>query len=107
MDFENFDKRYWWGIFAVAGALIAVRSISDYPVFLVGLGLMFFGAGQTVNRPQKTEIFRGDTVGSYITKRTNPWKAKPFGLALESLGILCFAAGLLSLLGFFKVPFKS
>jgi hypothetical protein len=101
-DFD-FDKRYWWSLFAAAGAAIAVRSISDHAVFLIGLGLMFFGAGQTVNRPQKTEIFRGDMVGSYITKRTNPWKPKRFGLVLEGIGILLFVVGLSAF--FFKVPF--
>jgi hypothetical protein len=94
-DLQDFNFKHPWALIAAAGAVIAAGSAASFvPGLLMGLGLLFFGVGEWINHPQHTEIIRGETVGSYITHKTNPWKPKPFGLLLDALGIGLFGYGL-------------
>jgi hypothetical protein len=94
---ENFNLRHWWNLLGVAGAAIAVASVQlepgllTGPGLLIGLGLLSLGVGEWKNH-QRTEITRGDVVGSYMTTRSNPWKPKPLGLVLDVIGVglVCF-----------------
>jgi hypothetical protein len=96
---EDFNLKYWWNLLGAAGAAIAVASVTAQfvPGFAIGLGLLFFGAGEWVNHPRRTEIVRGEMPGSYITTRSNPWKPKPFGLLLDAVGIGLFGFGVFRL----------
>ena len=47
MDLDRFKPDHWWNVVAVAGGLIAVAAVPAQFVaaFLIGLGLLLFGAG--------------------------------------------------------------
>jgi hypothetical protein len=83
----------WWSLMGVAGALIAAASVNQQnPVGMYfGAALLLGGIGEWICRPQKTEIFKGPTFGSTITKRTNPWKPKPLGIAFDIAALAAFA----------------
>jgi hypothetical protein len=100
------DVKNWWTLMGIAGALIAIASAPKPFVqgLLIGLGLMFFGAGEWINHPQRTEITTGQRPGDYITHKTNPWKPKSFGLLLDVLGVILFALGVLALFTFAQIP---
>ena len=48
MELEDFKPDNWWSILTVAGGLIAIAAVpvQFISAFLIGLGLLFFGAGQ-------------------------------------------------------------
>ena len=84
---------------AVAGGLIAVAAVPAQFVaaFLIGLGLLLFGAGEWVNHPHQTQVKGAKVVGLYKAT-SNPWKPKVLGILMDGLGIALFALGFLRLL---------
>jgi|SRR5450631_4500082 hypothetical protein len=99
MDLDRFKPDHWWNVMAVAGGLIAVAAVSQQFVaaFLIGLGLLLFGAGEWVNHPRQTQVKGAKVVG--ISKVTgNPWKPKVHGILLNVLGIGLFWLGMFRLL---------
>jgi hypothetical protein len=99
MDLDRFKPDYWWNVVAVAGGLIAVAAVPAQFVaaFLIGLGLLFFGAGEWVNHPRQTQMKGAKVVGLYKVT-SNPWKPKVHGILMDGLGIALFALGFLRLL---------
>jgi hypothetical protein len=83
----------WWSLSAGAGFTITVASIyQQNPVGMYfGAGLLLIGVGEWICRPQKTEVFNGPTPGSFITRRSNPWKPKPIGIIFDVLGAASLA----------------
>jgi len=92
---KKFDFEHWWNLVAAAGAIIAVASITEkfVPGFPIGLGLLFFGVGESANHPRRTEI-KGVTLGNIYKITGNPWKPKVFGLFLDAFGVGLFGLGL-------------
>ena len=99
MDLDRFKPDHWWNVVAVAGGLIAVAAVPVQFVaaFLIGLGLLFFGAGEWVNHPRQTQVKGAVVIGIYKVTG-NPWKPNVFGLLLDAFGIGLFGFGLLRLL---------
>jgi hypothetical protein len=99
MDLDRFKPDHWWNVVAVAGGLIAVAAVSQQFVaaFLIGLGLLLFGAGEWVNHPRQTQVKGAKVVGLYKVTG-NPWKPKARGILMDVLGIGLFGLGLLRLL---------
>jgi hypothetical protein len=106
MDLKDFETKYWWGLLGAAGALISIASAPKpfVPGFVIGLGLLFLGTGEWINRPTRTEITRGEIVGSYIKTESNPWRAKPHGIAFDVLGVVGLAVGFYLLYRFVAFP---
>jgi hypothetical protein len=103
MDLDRFKADHWWNVVAFAGGVIAVGAVSAQFVaaFLIGLGLLAFGAGEWFNHPPRTEIARSNIVNIYAKTRSNPWKPKVQGILLDALGIALFGFGFFRL---FAVP---
>jgi hypothetical protein len=95
-DLNKFNVAHWWILLGGAGAVIAPTSITVQfvPGFLMGLGLLFFGVGEWINRPQRTEIQTSKIVGTYIKTTNNPWKPTVVGVVFDALGIGLFLFGL-------------
>jgi hypothetical protein len=94
MDLDRFKPDHWWNVVAFAGGLIAVAAVPSQFVaaFLIGLGLLFFGAGEWVNHPRQTQVKGAKVVGLYRVT-SNPWKPKVHGILMDGLGISLFALG--------------
>jgi hypothetical protein len=99
MDLDAFKFDHWWHVVAIAGGLIAVAAVRAQFVaaFLIGLGLLFFGAGEWVNHPRQTQVKGAKVVGIYKVTG-NPWKPKVHGILLNVLGIGLFWLGMFRLL---------
>jgi hypothetical protein len=67
MDLDAFKLDHWWHVVAMAGGLIAVAAVPGQfaAAFLIGLGLLFFGAGEWVNHPRQTQVKGAKVVGIY------------------------------------------
>ena len=67
MDLDSFKPDHWWNVLAKAGGLIAVAAVPAQfaAAFLIGLGLLFLGAGEWVNRPRQTRVKGANVVGLY------------------------------------------
>jgi hypothetical protein len=99
MDLDAFKLDHWWHVVAIAGGLIAVAAVPVQFVaaFLIGLGLLFFGAGEWVNHPRQTQVKGAKVVGIYKVTG-NPWKPKVHGILMDALGIGLFGLGIFRLL---------
>ena len=86
----------WWNLIGAAGALLAVGSVAAQFVagVLMGLGLLFFGAGEWGNHAERVTRFDGVIVD------LNPWHPYVFGLLLDAIGIGLFGFGLYRLVAF-------
>ena len=95
-DLKDFNFQHWWTLMAAAGAAIAVASISvQYtPSFLIGLGLLFFGVGEWVNRPRQPYKQTVEGMLGFRMVSANPWKPNVFGLILDAIGFGLFGLGL-------------
>jgi hypothetical protein len=99
MDLDAFKLDHWWHFVAIAGGLIAVAAVPGQfaAAFLIGLGLLFFGAGEWVNHPRQTQVKGAKVVGIYKVTG-NPWKPKVHGLLMDALGIGLLGLGIFRLL---------
>jgi hypothetical protein len=99
MDLDAFKLDHWWHVVAIAGGLIAVAAVPGQfaAAFLIGLGLLFFGAGEWVNHPRQTQVKGAKVVGIYKVTG-NPWKPKVHGILMDALGIGLFGLGIFRLL---------
>jgi hypothetical protein len=99
MDLDRFKPDHWWNVVAVAGGLIAVAAVPAqfFAAFLIGLGLLLFGAGEWVNHPRQTQVKGAKVVGLYKVT-SNPWKPKVHGILMDGLGIAFLALGIFQLL---------
>jgi hypothetical protein len=99
MDLDRFKPDHWWNVVAVAGGLIAVAAVPAQFVaaFVIGMGLLFFGAGEWVNHPRQTQVKGAKVVGLYKVIG-NPWKPTVHGILMDGIGIALFALGFLQLL---------
>jgi hypothetical protein len=99
MKLEDFKPDKWWSILAVTGGLIAIAAVPAQFIsaFLIGLGLLFFGAGESINRARRTDT-RGSAVISLYKVTHNPWRPTLLGLILDALGIFLFGVGVFWLL---------
>src|SRR5271154_2805290 len=99
MDLDSFKPDHLWNVVAIAGGLIAVAAVPAQfaAAFLIGLGLLFFGAGEWVNRPRQSQVKGAKVVGIYKVTG-NPWKPKVQGLLMDALGIGLFGLGVFRLL---------
>jgi hypothetical protein len=79
----------WWSLLGAAGAVIAAASINQQnPAgMFFGAGLLLVGVGEWICRPQRTEVIRGPSPGTYITHRSNPWRPKPLGILFYLVGL--------------------
>jgi hypothetical protein len=93
---KKFDLQHWWNVVVAAGAVIAVVFFMAQLThgFLLGLGLLLFGTGERINHPMRSEIVRGEIVGSSITTESNPREPKGLGVSLDAIGIGLFGIGL-------------
>jgi hypothetical protein len=94
-DFMNFPQ--WSKLIAAAGALIAIGSVSmgrPLGYFLIGLGLLFFGVGETVNRTERKEKETKEGMLGFRMVTVYPWKPTAFGLAMDIIGIGLFLFGI-------------
>ncbi|HKM87596.1 MAG TPA: hypothetical protein VJX48_03240 [Xanthobacteraceae bacterium] len=96
MESLSLDLKRWWNLIAAAGALLAVASVAVQfvPGVLMGLGLLFFGAGEWGNHAIHVKRSSDTVVESY------PWYPYPFGLLLDAIGIGLFGFGLYRLEAF-------
>jgi hypothetical protein len=93
---KNFNIEKWWNLLVAAGVVItgAAAVPRFVPLVLMGIGLVFIGAGESANHPLWTDI-----KGPPLRKvHHHPWKPKPAGLILDAIGIALFGAGLFLLL---------
>jgi hypothetical protein len=99
MDLDSFKPDHWWNIVAAAGAVIAVAAVPAQftAAFLIGLGLLLFGAGEWVNRPRQTQV-KGTKVVGIFKVTGNLWKPKVHGILMDALGIGLFGLGFFRLL---------
>ena len=95
MDLDRFKPDHWWNVVAVAGGLIAVAAVPAqfFAAFLIGLGLLLFGAGEWLNHPRQTQVKGAKVVGLYKVT-SNPWKPKVHGILMDGLGIAFLALGI-------------
>jgi hypothetical protein len=100
MDLDSFKPDHWWNVVAVAGGLIAVAAVPAQftAAFLIGLGLLLFGAGEWINRPRQTRVKGAKVVGLYKVTG-DPWKPKVHGILMDAGGIGLFGLGVFRLLG--------
>jgi hypothetical protein len=79
----------WWSLLGAAGAMITAASINQQnPAgMFFGVGLLLVGVAEWICRPQRTEIIRGPNPGTFITRRSNPWKPKPLGILFDLIGL--------------------
>ena len=100
MELEDFKPDNWWSILTVAGGLIAIAAVpvQFISAFLIGLGLLFFGAGESINRAKRIDI-KGSTVVGLYKVTNNPWRPTALGLILDAVGIFLFGFGAFWLLG--------
>lgn len=90
---DELDKfANWWTLLGVAGVAITAAAVNQQnPVGMYfGAALLLGGVGEWICRPQRTEIFNGPMPGSFITKKSNPWKPKPLGILFDLAGVLAF-----------------
>jgi apolipoprotein N-acyltransferase len=89
---------HWWKLIAVAGALLAIAAtpVQFAAGGLVGLGILFFGAGEWINHPVQQSIGMG--YGSVWKGTSYPWNPRPLGIVLDALGILLFFIGLIKII---------
>jgi hypothetical protein len=94
--FKKFDLKHWWNLLAAAGAIIAAAFFMAQLThgFLLGLGILLFGAGERINHQQPSEIVRDEIVDSSITNKSNPREPNLFGLTLDALGIVLIVVSL-------------
>jgi hypothetical protein len=99
MDLDRFKPDHWWNVVAFAGGLIAVAAVWQqfFAAFLIGLGLLLFGAGEWVNHPRQTQV-KGAKVLDLYKVTGNPWKPKVQGILMDGLGIALFVLGFFRLL---------
>jgi hypothetical protein len=99
MKLEDLKSDHWWSVMAIAGGLIAVAAVpvQFISAFLIGLGIMFFGAGEWVNHPRQTQIKGAAGIGTYKVTG-NPWKPKVHGILMDAVGIGLFGFGIFRLL---------
>jgi hypothetical protein len=86
---------------AAAGGLIAVAALWQQfiPAFPIGLGLLFFGVGEWINHPPRTEIARSVVVNIQTKTRSNSWRPTVLGVILDAFGVGVFVFGVVQLLG--------
>lgn len=94
-DLKKFAN--WWSLLGVAGGSIAAVSITQHFTsgFWIGLGLLFFGAGEWNNHGE--EGSRKVTIEGLSGFRTVPFfprKSTILGLVLDAIGIASFAFGI-------------
>src|SRR5260370_35442623 len=91
----NFPQ--WSKLIAAAGALIAIGSVStgrQLGYFLIGLGLLFFGVGETVNRPDQKQKETKEGMVGFRMVTVYPWRPTAFGLGMDIVGIGLFWSGI-------------
>lgn len=60
--FKGWHLEHWWRLLAAAGALIVLTSIPTKfsAGIFIGLGLLFFGVGEWINRPGEKTVEKID-----------------------------------------------
>lgn len=93
MALEKFDLEHWWKASVAAGVALAVAAaaIGHNALLLIGVGFLCFGVGEWINRPIQQALHRGHGVQGVIT--SYPWRPKPFGLAMDTIGVVAFCIG--------------
>jgi hypothetical protein len=86
-DLKKFAN--WWSLLGAAGALITAASINQQnPAgMFFGVSLLLVGVGEWICRPTRTEVIRGPNPGTFINRRSNPWKPKPLGIVFDLIGL--------------------
>lgn len=99
MDELKVNLKQWWILLGAGGIVVAGASATKpfIPGFLIGLGLLFFGAGEWANHPIQLKRSGGVTTESYPW---NPWHSYCFGLLLDVVGIGLLAFGFCRLVAF-------
>jgi hypothetical protein len=95
MDLDRFKADHWWNVVAFVGGLIAVAAVPErfFAAFLIGLGLLSFGIGESINRAQRAEIARSVVVSIRPKPASNLWKPRLHGIILDILGMGLFGIG--------------
>lgn len=91
---SKWNLEHWWKLLAAAGGLMAATSTPTVfvPGLLIGLGLLFFGIGEWINRPIQMKRSGGVITESY------PWRFSFLGVAIDVIGVGLFAFGMFKLL---------
>jgi len=87
-DFKLLDE--WYKAVIAAGAVLAVPAITvqNGPALTFATGLLLFGIGEFINHPFRTTLVRDGLTTGVISGRKR--SSKPFGLALDVVGLgLC------------------
>jgi hypothetical protein len=95
---NNLNLEHWWkACFAGGIALsVAAAAIGQNGLILVGIGFACFGVGEWFNRPVQQGIHVGNGMRGVVT--SYPWQPKPFGLAVDGVGIVLFFIGVYRLI---------
>lgn len=93
---KDFNFQHWWTLLAAAGSLIAVASIpTKFSLgFIMGLSLLFFGVGEWINRPRRTQKETVKGLQGFRTFDVFPWQFNLFGLIFEIIGVGLFGFSL-------------
>jgi hypothetical protein len=88
---------HWWSLLAVGGAIIAAAFFVAQLIdgFLLGLGLLLFGAGERIKHHRCNESMRYDVVESCNAYEMKCEEANCSALLLDAFGIELVVVGLL------------
>jgi hypothetical protein len=92
---DLYSFKHWWTLLAVTGGLIAVAATPKawVPGWLVGLGLLLFGAGQWISRPSKKKRETVEGLKGFHVVTAYEWHFDWWGTSLVVVGVLLFLLG--------------
>jgi hypothetical protein len=99
-DIYNFKN--WWTLLAATGGAVAVAATPKLwvPGWLVGLGLLLFGAGEWINRPSTVQKQTAEGLKGFRVVPANRWQFNALGFALDTIGAALFGLGIFWLVWF-------
>lgn len=97
---EALNIEHWWKAVAAAGLALTVAAAAakHNELLLIGLGILACGIGEWINRPMQQTVMQQGLGGLNGIITGHPWRPKPLGITLDSLGVVLVAIGLLKLI---------
>lgn len=95
MNIDSLDIKHWWKAIAAIGLALCIAAVTakHHQLLLLGLGAIFFGIGEWINRPPQQYFIKQGAGGINGIMTGHPWQPKPLGLILDIIGILLIAFG--------------